>query len=124
MIQRLRIRALIKHKGGASQVAALCGVAQPNVSTWSSSNSIPAKYALLLGALWDIDPDLLHNPWPSDKRMFVNDAQQAAIIAGDYDLRLDAPRAAWRGDVPLYDPNEPIVFEPFKPGEGWDDDED
>ena len=121
MFKRLNVAALIRHKGGASNVARLCGVSHPAVSKWSAQGSIPVRQALLLERLWGIDCDLMHNPWGHAVQL-ANFDEQAAVIAGDYSMDWRAP--AIGVDVPLYDPNEPIVFEPFKPGEGWDDDED
>ena len=118
MIQRLRIRALIKHKGGASKVAALCGVSQPSVSKWAAQGSIPPKYARMLESLWGIDADLMHNPWGVDSRAWVSEVEQGSIVRGDYDLRLDAPRRTWV-DVPEADLLAPVEFEPFAEGEGW-----
>lgn len=136
MIQRLRIRDLIKSKGGAVHVAELCGVAQPTVSRWGAQGSIPPKYALMLEQLWGIDADLLHNPWGIDVPSWVSKAEQLAILKGDYELRLDAPRKARAYVEPLIDPNEPVEFEPFEDGEeeeewaepverkqGWTEDE-
>ena len=117
MLQRLRIRDLIRHKGGASNVAALCGVAQPTVSRWAAQGSIPPKYALLLEAIWGIDADLLHNPWSLDKQAWVSEAEQAAVIRGDYDLYLEAPRGAGKPFVV-----EPVTFEPFTDEDGDEDD--
>lgn len=125
MIQRLKIRALIKHKGGATKVAALCGVSQPSVSKWAAQGSIPVQYAILLEQLWGIDADLMHNPWGLENRVWVSDAEQAAIIGGDYEFRLEAPRRIGRtyAEEPLVDLDEPVEIEPFPDGYE-DDDED
>lgn len=134
MIQRLKIRALIKYKGGASKVALMCGVSQPTVSKWASQGSIPVKYALLLEALWGIDADLLHNPWGVEARSWATDAEQEAIINGDYSLDLIAPRGSRKSYVDFL---EPVEIEPFPEGyveeddgyvepqkkSGWSDDE-
>lgn len=122
MIQRLKIRALIKHKGGATKVAALCGVSQPSVSKWAAQGSIPVQYAILLEQLWGIDADLLHNPWGIENRVWVSDAEQAAIIRGDYDFRLEAPRGAGRTytEELLIDEDEVIEWREPDPSE-WDD---
>ena len=135
MLQRLRIRDLIKSKGGASHVAHLCNVAQPSVSRWAAQGSIPPKYALMLEQVWGIDADLMYNPWSLDRQAWVSKAEQLAIIRGDYDLRLDAPRR-----VPVeYSADDPIEYsdvddgdytgsydepaEPVKRKSGWTDDE-
>lgn len=128
MFKRLSVPALIRHKGGASKVARLCGVSHPAVSRWSAQGSIPVKQALLLEQLWGIDCDLMHNPW-GRRAMLASTLEQAAVIGGDYhmDWRAPAlgilPSASGPVEVALYDPYEPIVFEPFKEGEGWDDDD-
>jgi len=124
--KRLRISDLIKHKGGASKVARLCGVSHPAVSRWSTLGSIPVKQALLLEQLWGIDCDLLHNPW-GRRCMLASTFEQAAVIGGDYHMDWRAPAGVIApgaaDEVLLYDPDEPIEFEPFAEGEGWDDDD-
>lgn len=113
MIQRLKIRTLIKQKGGASRVAGLCGVAQPSVSRWAAQGSIPQKYALLLEQLWGIDADLMHNPWGSERSSWVSEQEQEAIVCGDYDLRLDAPRR-----VPVeYSIDDPVEYSDHDDGD-------
>lgn len=122
MLQRLRIRDLIKSKGGAVRVAELCNIAQPTVSRWAAQGSIPPKYALLLEQLWGIDADLMYNPWSLDRQAWVSKAEQIAIVAGDYDLRLEAPRGAGRTytEELLVDEDEVIEWRAPDPSE-WDD---
>lgn len=125
MLQRLRIRDLIRSKGGAVRVAELCDVSQPTVSRWSAQGSIPPKYALLLEQLWGIDADLMYNPWSLDRQAWVSKAEQIAIVAGDYDLRLEAPRRAGGQayiEEPLVDLDEPVEIEPFP--DGYEDEDE
>lgn len=123
MYKRANIRALVKMKGGAAQVALLCGVTSASVSQWSSAKSIPAKHARALAQLWGCNPDILHNPW-GWRAPYLSDAELQEALSGE---------------VPLYDIDDPIEYadhddgdytgsydepaEPVKRKSGWTDDE-
>ena len=81
MHKRAKIRDVVKLKGGAAKVAALCGVTSASVSQWSAAGSIPVKHARTLAREWGCDEDVLHNPW-GWRAPLLSDSELTEALAG------------------------------------------
>jgi transcriptional regulator with XRE-family HTH domain len=106
MHKRIKVRDIVKLKGGTAHVARLCGVTPASVSQWSTAGSIPAKHARTLAHEWSLDADLLHNPWGWRAPLMTEEELHTELALERH----------------IIDPYEPVEFEPLP--EGYEEEEE
>lgn len=89
-MQRLNIREVITHLGGAHALAKKLGVTSAAVYEWGRDNSMPLRRAMEVAGMLGVDRDLLHDPWRGYGQdiMSAEDTQRE-LAANTYALNSD-----------------------------------
>ena len=82
-MQRLNIREVITHLGGAHALSKRLGVTSAAVYEWGRDNSLPLRRAMELAGVLGVDRDMLHDPWRGYGQDIMSGEDTQRVLRGN-----------------------------------------